>query len=225
MQSKITNDSSNWRNKLNELELPKTDKQEVNDLWTRLETKKLVVSHKKHKARYWLVAAGLIVCLISARMISLSVQEHPLNKLVTSATKTMKLTTENTIPSASISIVEPIEKAKVVNKLHLFVSKRSLQKRTLKLVSVGADSASMTSQKVKLETIAPASVEPLIPGKAKMKLIKFNEINYKVNETAAEPSSRKPFFPINFPTRQTLTSSSGAGNADNLVKIKISSQN
>ncbi len=220
--------NAGWKHRLEELDALPGEQRDMNAIWEKLHSRRQQPVVRRKAGWYWIAAACLLVLFpfawlfsgkrtMSAAMDLASNAIAPSNKINNAPARKTQIISLRQEPSAITIPVKPSlpykkETDQANGKENTGVNDQALSNSNIQL-SQSFDSLSIT-------TAMPVTRE-------KMAVVHLNEINGNQNENASISESGRPYFPVKYKTRETLTSNSATrgDGRDNIIRIKLSSQN
>lgn len=221
MQGNNNNENQGWKSKLDGLESLSAEEFDLQASWQKLESRREKPPRKKKAAWYWLAAACLLIVISlpfffnSARNIEPMVKQATPVKNIEQPVTNGNADTNNVIAVVSSSEIKIISKSQAQSIVSPKKDEPVLQKDTILKEADLVVSTILSTVTDTLKLMAAA------PVKKKLKVVPYNEL---VGSTDSLTGDSRPYFPVKFRTKEIYTNNTGSGK-DNIIRIKISSQN
>ncbi|MCP9750342.1 hypothetical protein [Ferruginibacter sp. HRS2-29] len=221
MQGNNNNNNPGWERKLEGLESLSGEDFDLSASWEKLEARRENPPRKNKAAWYWLAAA----CLLAVISLPWFFTGKSKNEAVVKENIPVKQTEQFILkeqPDTSHAVAVAVSNEVKV-----------IARPAAALIISSNNQPPVPKNNVLPEEIVPdiASVQPVIadtfhliaaaPAKKKLKMVHYNEL---AGSTDSLTGDGRPYFPVKFHTKEIYTNNAG-NRKDNLIRIKLSSQN
>lgn len=215
------NNNPDWKKKLDGLENLPAEDFNLNASWEKLETRREKAPRKSNAGLYWLAAACLFAVIGLPFLFHSKTNIEPLVKQNVPVKNIEQPPTNGQPDTKNIIAVAPLQEIKEIAKKPnrpVISSKRN--ETVFKNDSIVKDVEPVLAiiQSPVTDTFKLIAAAPV---KKKLKVVPYNEL---VSSTDSLTGDSRPYFPVKFRTKEIYTNNTGSGK-DNLIRIKLSSQN
>ncbi|MBC7934435.1 MAG: hypothetical protein H7Y86_03610 [Rhizobacter sp.] len=223
MPNNSNNSDYGWRQKLGEFEDVPGNNLDKEAAWNKLQQKKPVQKTYK-KTWYWLAAA----CLAGTGMFLANngnykkVENNPPSIVKTIAPVIPEETVGTIIQNSPAVTNYTKEKASQKKYIPLAASLDKKNDIAEELLVVTEQQEPVQQNIPGIDSVAKRAI-PVIAATKKLKVLHINELNQSQNNSDIAQQEGRPYFPINYRTRQVYTNNTGntKGGKDNLIRIRL----
>jgi hypothetical protein len=231
MSNENRNDQLHWTSRLSELDSLPGEVFERDTAWEKLQAR-LEQKPAKRNKWYWLAAASLLIAVSLPWLVTNNTPGPEAARISYSTPGVKNRVKQTPVPVTRAVTAEMLEHTIITSKPVPVVdrdNKRNLQQYTRPDMAVRIITPPVNFPPDTILAPVPATIAMNIsPVKKKLTVVHLNELDGQATKNIIAGNEHgRPYFPVKFLSREVLTSNTGSGSRsrDNLITIRLSSQN